>query len=198
MAIFERICLKTPLNWIIAVGVMLYLLTSGSMAQNPPMRGDPFLPRGNPKSPNGKFEWIVKTNNPLRYALINLPGGETLATVKASYPESNSSDIRYAKAFGIFWNKDGTAVALDELNRRRAGHLYFFTIQNGAVREIPLENILPIPSYADEGRLVVDPGWESATKIRVRQALKTKSGDFVSKYFTIDFANPDAPEIQAE
>ena len=190
--------LKTPLNCISAVGVLFYLLTSGSMAQNPPMRGDPYLTRGSPKSPNGKFEWIVKTNNPLRYELIYLPGGESLATVNAYYPEPNSSAIRYAEAFGIFWNKDGTVVALDELNRRRAGHLYFFTLQNGAVREIRSENILPIPTYADEGRLVVDPGWVSATKIRVRQALKTKSGDFVSKYFTIDFAKPDAPEIQAD
>jgi hypothetical protein len=85
---------------------------------------------------------------------------------------------------------------LDELNRRRAGHLYFFDLGNGKMREIRSENILPIPSYADEGRVVVDPGWVSATKIRVRQALKTKAGEFVSKYFTIDFADPDNLKIE--
>ena len=64
------------------------------------------------------------------------------------------------------------------------------------MREIRSENILPIPSDADEGRVVVDPGWVSATKIRVRQALKTKAGEFVSKYFTIDFADPDNLKIE--
>ena len=59
-------------------------------------------------------------------------------------------------------------------------------------------NIVPIPPYAVEGRVVVDPGWLSGTKIRVRQALKTKTGEFVSKYFTIDFANLDSPRIQKE
>jgi hypothetical protein len=87
-------------------------------------------------------------------------------------------------------------VALDELNRRRAGHLYFFVFGNGKIRGIQFERILPIPSDADEGRVVVDPGWVSTTKIRVRQALKTKAGEFVSKYFTIDFADPDNPKIE--
>ena len=44
--------------------------------------------------------------------------------------------------------------------------------------------------------VVVDPGWVSATKIRVRQALKTKAGEFVSKYFTIDFPKPDNLKIE--
>ena len=48
----------------------------------------------------------------------------------------------------------------------------------------------PIPTCADEGRVVVIPV-ESGTKIRVRQALKTKAGEFASKYYIVDFANPD-------
>jgi hypothetical protein len=155
------------------------------------MTGDPYTPRGSPKSPDGKYEWIVQTTNPIRYKLASVADGRALATVNAYYPEANASDIRYAKAYGIFWSKDGKVVALDELNRRRAGHLYFFTLENGNIREIRVKNILPIPSSADEGRVVVDPGWISATKIRVRQALKTKAGEFVSKVFTIDFADPD-------
>jgi hypothetical protein len=59
------------------------------------------------------------------------------------------------------------------------------------------DNILPAPSWAEESRVVVDPGWVSETKIRVRQALKSKSGDFVSKYFTVDFADPDDPQVQS-
>ena len=112
------------------------------------------------------------------------------------FRSANSANIQYAKAWGIFWNKDGTVVALDELNRRRAGHLYFFLLRKGTVQEIRSENILPIPSSADEGRVVVDPGWLSGTKIRVRQAMKTKAGEFVSKFFTIDFANPEDLKIQ--
>jgi hypothetical protein len=165
-------------------------------AQNPPMTGDPYLPRGIPKSPDGKYEWIVQTTNPIRYELVSMTDGHALATVNAYYPETNGPDIRYAKANGIFWSKDGRVVALDELNRRRAGHLYLFVLENEKVREIRPENILPIPSYADEGRVVVDPGWVSATKIRVRQALKTKAGEFVSKYFTVDFADPDHLRIE--
>ena len=159
------------------------LLAVSAAAQNPPDRGDPYVLRGNPKSPDGKYEWAVRTNNPIRYELINVPDGKEVVTVNAYYPDVNSSNIQYAKAYGIFWNKDGTVVALDELNRRRAGHLYFFILRNGTVHEIGSENIFPIPLYADEFRVVVDPGWVSRTKIRIRQALKTRLGEFVSKYF---------------
>ena len=180
------------------IGRMLLtsLLAVSAAAQNPPDRGDPYVLRGNPKSPDGKYEWAVRTNNPIRYELINVPDGKEVVTVNAYYPDVNSSNIQYAKASGIFWNKDGTVVALDELNRRRAGHLYFFILRNGTVHEIRSENIFPIPLYADECRVVVDPGWVSGTKIRIRQALKTRLGEFVSKYFSVDFANPDDPKIQ--
>lgn len=184
------------MNCVVARMLMLCLLSSAVMAQNPPMTGDPYISRGNPKSPDGKYEWTVRTTNPVRYELVNVPHGRPVVTVNSYYPDADSSNIQYAKAYGAFWNKDGTVVALDELNRRRAGHLYFFILPNGTVHEIRSENIIPIPSYADEGRVVVDPGWVSGTKIRVRQALKTKSGEFVSKYFAIDFANPDDPKIQ--
>lgn len=175
---------------------MPYLLTAFAMAQNPPTTGDPYVARGNPKSPDGKYEWTVRTTGPIRYELVNLSDGKSVVTVSAYYPNATGSSIKYAKAYGIFWNQDGTLVALDELNRRRAGHLYFFILRNGTVRKIRSENLLPIPSYAEGGRIVVDPGWVSATKIRVRQALETKLGDFASKYFTIDFADPDDLKIQ--
>ena len=176
--------------------LILSLLAVSVAAQNPPDRGDPYVLRGNPKSPDGKYEWVVRTNNPIRYELINVRDGKEVVTVNAYYPDVNSSNIQYAKAYGIFWNKDGTVVALDELNRRRAGHLYFFILRNGTAHEIRSENIFPIPLYADERRVVIDPGWVSGTKILVRQALKTRLGELVSKYFTVDFANPDDPKIQ--
>jgi hypothetical protein len=172
------------------------LLTVTLAAQNPPMTGNPYLSRGNPKSPDAKYEWTIRTTNPIRYELVDLAAGKPIAAVNAYYPEANSSNIQYAKAYGVFWSKDGTVVALDELNRRRAGHLYLFILRRGKVREIRGENLIPTPSYADEGRIVVDPGWVSSTEIRVRQALKTKVSEFVSQYYTVDLANPDDPRIQ--
>ena len=89
------------------------------------------------------MEWTVKTTNPIRYELVSLPEGKAVVTVNAYYPDADRSNIRYAKAYGVFWNADGTVVALDELNRRRTGHLYFFILQNGTMREIRSENIFP-------------------------------------------------------
>jgi hypothetical protein len=175
---------------------MLGLLAVTAMAQNPPASGNPYTSRGNPKSPDGKYEWVVRTTNPLRYELMSVLDGKVLATVNAYYPDASSANIQYAKAYGVFWNKAGTVVALDELNRRRAGRLYFFILGSGAAREIRAENIFTTPANAEESRVVVDPGWLSGTKIGVRQALKTKSGEFFSKYFTVDFGNPDDLKIQ--
>jgi hypothetical protein len=187
---------KGATDRVLASLLLLGALAATASAQNPPTTGDPYTARGNPKSPDGEYEWTVRTTDPIRYQLVNVPAGKELATVNAYYPEANSANIRYAKAFGVFWNKAGTVVALDELNRRRAGHLYFFVLENGTAHEIRSENIFATPSNAEEGRVVVDPGWVSATKIRVRQALKIKSGEFLSQYFTVDFANPDDLQIQ--
>jgi hypothetical protein len=171
------------------------LAASTAIAQNPPLTGDPYVPRGKPTSPNGEYDWRVDSNALIRYELISVQTGKALTSINAYYPEVNSSDLRYARAFGVFWNEDGTVVALDELNRRRAGNLYFFVLRGGLVSEIRSEKLIPLPVDADEGRLVIDPGWVSPTTIRVRQAVKTKKGEFSSKYFTIDFENPDAPKV---
>jgi hypothetical protein len=187
---------KNPVICFVTKMLAFYLSTAVVTAQNPTTVGDPYAARGNPKSPDGKYEWIVRTTSPLGYDLLNVVTGQKLVALNAYYPEANDSNIRYAKALGVFWNKDGTIVALDELNRRRAGYLYFFVLRNGIVREIRAENIVPCPSSADEDRLVVDPGWVSGTTIRVRQALKTKSGEFVSHYFNLDFANSDHPSVE--
>jgi hypothetical protein len=187
---------KNPVICFVTKMLAFYLSTAVVKVQNPTTVGDPYAARGNPKSPDGKYEWIVRTTSPLGYDLLNVVTGQKLVALNAYYPEANDSNIRYAKALGVFWNKDGTIVALDELNRRRAGYLYFFILRNGTVREIRADNFVPCPSSADEDRLVVDPGWVSGTTIRVRQALKTKSGEFVSHYFNLDFANSDHPSVE--
>jgi len=176
--------------------LILCLLAASATAQNPPERDDPYVSRGNPTSPNGRYEWTVRTDHSIRYELVDASSGKTLASVKAYYPEIDSSNIQYAKANGVFWNSNGNVVALDELNRRRAGRLYFFTLRNGTVHEIDSESIIPIPVSANEGRVVVDPGWLSPAKIRVRLALKTQEGAFVSKYYLIDFTDPDQPKLE--
>jgi hypothetical protein len=174
----------------------LCLMTGVALAQNPPLSGDPYAPRGTPGSPDGQYEWVVRSGHRIRYELIDLSSGKAITSVNAYYPEPNSSNLQFAKAYGVFWNEDGTVVALDELNRRRAGFLYFFVLRNGIVGEIRMSNLIPLTSDADEGRIVVDPGWVSATRIQVRQAVKTRRGDFYSKYFIIDFTNPNAPVVQ--
>ena len=172
---------------------IFWLLAVSSGAQNPPDKGDPYVSRGHPTSPNGKYGCYVRTNYPIRYELIETSDGKVLATVKAYYPEVENSNIQYAHAAGVYWNWDGTIVALDELNRRRAGRLYFFILRNGNVREMSSESVVPIPAPAVEGRAVVDPGWTSRTKIRIRLALKARDGEITSRFYLIDFTDPERP-----
>jgi hypothetical protein len=63
---------KGLINRVTARILALCLLTgAAATAQNPSTTGDPYVSRGNPKSPNGKYEWAVRTTNPIRYELIN-------------------------------------------------------------------------------------------------------------------------------
>ena len=173
-----------------------WFMTAFALAQNPPLSGDPYAARGNAESSDGRYEWVVRSGSRIQYKLIDLRGGQAIASVNACYPEPNSSNLQFAKAYGVFWNEDGTVVALDELNRRRAGYLYFFVLRNGIVSEIRANNLIPPTPDADESRIVVDPGWVSPTRIQVRRAVKTRRGDFYSKYFIIDFTSPNAPSVQ--
>jgi hypothetical protein len=184
---------RRPGSALIAVS---WLMTAFALAQNPPESGDPYAARGNAESPDARYEWVVRSRSRIQYKLIDLRGGKAIASVNACYPEPNSSNLQFAKACGVFWNEDGTVVALDELNRRRAGYLYFFVLRNGIVSEIRANNLIPPTPDADESRIVVDPGWVSPTRIQVRRAVKTRRGDFYSKYFIIDFASSNAPSVQ--
>jgi hypothetical protein len=182
---------------ILVQTIALHCAAAAVFGQNPPLTGDPYASRGKSKSPDGNYEWIVKTDPTIRYELIKITSGNAIATVSSYYPDPDKTSIRYANAVGAYWNHDSSVVALDELNRRRAGHLYFFTLTEGKAREYRAEQLVPSPKTADEVRFVVDPGWISSTKIRVRLAAKTLRGDSMSKFFLIDFSNPNAPQIQA-
>jgi hypothetical protein len=181
---------------IIVQTIALHFVAATVFGQNPPLTGDPYAPRGKSKSPDGNYEWIVKTNPTIRYELINIATGNAIAIVNSYYPDPDETSMRYANAVGVYWNHDGSVVALDELNRRRAGHLFFFALSGGKAHEYRAEQFVPIPKTADEARLVVDPGWTSSTKIRIRLATKSRGSDSTSKFFLMDFSNPNAPQVR--
>jgi len=57
------------------------------------------------------------------------------------------------------------------------------------------DRLTPIPK-TEEGRLVVDPGWISPTKIGIRLAAQYAGSVPTSKFYVIDFSNPDVPQVQ--
>jgi hypothetical protein len=165
-------------------------------AQNPPEAGNPYAPRGEARSRNGTYAWIVKASAPIRYELVDLASHKILVTVDSYYPEPDPENIRYAEALGVFWNQSSDLVVLDELNRRRAGKTYLFAIQNGNAKQISLSRLISTPPSAAEVRLVVDRGWVTPTRIQVRLAMKNKDGSFGSKLYVIDLSNPDKPTAE--
>jgi hypothetical protein len=181
---------------ILVQTTIIHLIASTLFGQNPPLTGDPYAPRGKSKSPDGVYEWVVKTDPTIRYELIHVGTRTPVATVNSYYPAPDPMNIRYAHAVGAYWNDASSIVALDELNRRRAGHLYFFILTEKKAREYRPEQFIPIPKTADEARFVVDPGWISPTKIRVRLALKSPGSDPASKYYLIDFSKPGNPVVE--
>jgi hypothetical protein len=175
--------------------VAFHFVTGSLFAQNPPSTGDPYTARGRAMSPGGHYEWRVRKAPTIRYELIHIATGNAIATVSAYYPDPDEMNIRYAHATSFYWNHDSSLVALDELNRRRAGYLYFFVLQGGSVAVHRAEQLIPIPK-TEEGRLVVDPGWISPTKIRVRLAAQYGGSIPTSRFYLIDFSNPDVPQVQ--
>src|SRR5690348_15560710 len=103
---------------------LLALIAAGTLfGQNPPLTGDPYASRGNPRSPDGKYVWLIKNSPSIAYVLEQNSSSKVLAEVPAYYPQPDPDNLKYAKACGVFWNRTGTIVALDELNRRRSGQL---------------------------------------------------------------------------
>jgi hypothetical protein len=171
--------------------IFIILGTGFLFAQNPAATGDPYASRGERRSPNGKFEWKVRDLPTAHYELVNVATGKLIVAVDSYYPGSDES--RYAHALGVHWNPESTVVALDELNRRRAGYLYFFVLRNGAARGFRAERIIPVPGTVDEGRLVVDSGWITPDRIRVRLTEKFLARSARERFYVIDFSDPDNP-----
>jgi hypothetical protein len=177
--------------------LLVILITAETViGQNPPLAGDPYASRGNPRSPDGKYVWVIKNSPLIEYILEQNSSGKVLAKVPAYFPQPDPDNLKYAKACGVFWNSTGTIVALDELNRRRAGQLYFFQIQDGQARQIKIGALVPIPPSVAEIRLAVDPGWQTETKIRLRQSVKQKDGTFTDNFFLVDFSDPTRPKVE--
>ena len=189
--------MKLRLIVIIALWISIagYVCGQEVPTTNPPYpSNNPFAPRGNPKSPNGRYDWVVNTTNPVRYKLVDTTSGKVLATLKSYFADSGGQEaIRYAQAYGVYWNNDSSLVSLDELNYRRAGKLYFFALQEGKAKPINVDQLIPIPANSVEDRLCADKAWVSPLKFSVRLAMKLKNGEIESKFFVIDFSNLDHP-----
>jgi hypothetical protein len=181
---------------LIVGAIAFHFVATFSLAQNPPLTVHPYATRGNAKSPDGKYEWIVKSSPTIQYELIDTATKNAIATVKSYYPDRDEMNVRYANAVGAYWNQDSSVVALDELNRRRAGYLYFFTLTNGKVRKFRAEQFVPLPKTFDEARFAIDGGWISPVKIRIRLAEKSVRSNPKSIFYVIDFSNPNSPQIQ--
>lgn len=191
----RSLTLRTMKPWLHTF--LVVLITAETMiGQTPPLAGEPYASRGNPRSPDGKHVWLIKNSPLIEYILEQNSSGKVLTKVPAYYPQPDPDNLKYARAYGVFWNSTGTIVALDELNRRRAGQLYFFQIQDGQARQIKIGALVPIPPSAAEIRLVVDPGWQSETKIRLRQSVKQKDGTFTDNFFLVDFSDPTRPKVE--
>jgi|HubBroStandDraft_4_1064222.scaffolds.fasta_scaffold483570_1 hypothetical protein len=173
-------------------------IQSQEVTTNPPYpTNNPYASRGNPTSPNGRYAWVVAANSTVTYQLMDRGNGKTLATIKSYFADSGGPEaLRYARAVGVYWNEDSNLVALDELNYRRAGYLYFFSLQDGRAKQIDIS--VPKPSNADETRMCADKGWISPEKFSIRQAVKLKNGNFKSDYCNIDFADLNHPNVQPE
>jgi hypothetical protein len=175
--------------------ILAMTAATAGWANNPPKTGNPYVPRGQTTSPNGVYQVVVKTTPPLAYDLVEKTAAKVLASVPTYYPEPAEFNEKYAKAVGVYWNATSTIVAIDELNRRAAGYLYFLALQGGSVTEIKADNLIPIPRSADLGRTVVDRGWITSSRITIRLSL-TEGGQHTDTYYTIDFADPRHPTVQ--
>lgn len=149
-------------------------------------------PQSSRTSPNGEYEWVVNETAPVSYQLLDLRRHAVCATIKSYFADSDSRlAIGYASRVNTYWNTDSNMVALDELNYRRAGCLYFFSVGHGNSKQIEVR--VPAPPDFDEARLCADKAWISPSRFSVRQAIKLKTGGFQSKYYIIDLESRTSP-----
>jgi hypothetical protein len=180
--------------------LLLALIAFGAIAQD----RDPFAPKGERKSPDGRYEWIIRPGNPIQFQLLDKRGNQVLATVDSEF----MNDEKFARATGFYWNSAGTVTILDELNYRRAGRLYAYAVADGNTTPVPLERFVPDPPDAEVARLTAEApwdapppkplGWVSSTQFRLRQAMKLRNGEITTVYYLIDFRNPRKPVARRE
>jgi hypothetical protein len=177
--------------------VVEYVYGQDTPTTNPPYpSNNPYTPRGDPQSPDGRYGWVVSTTNPVRYELLDTTSRTALATLESYFADSGGAEaVHYAQAYGVYWNKDSSLVALDELNYRRAGKLYFFALEDGKAKPINVDQLIPIPINSVENRLCADRAWISPLKFSVRLAMKLRNGEFKSKFLVIDFSDADHPTV---
>jgi hypothetical protein len=183
-------------------GALMFLglatLPAQERTTNPPFpSANPYVARGDPRSPDGKLEWRIKTTDPVGYELVETASSKTLLTVPAALADAGGEPaLRYARAYGVYWNKTGDLVVLDELNFRRAGKIYFYRVQDGQATELLVTQKIPRPAGADEARICADKGWLSPQQFSLRQAVKFRGGEAKSLYYIVDLADAAHPQIR--
>ncbi len=160
---------------------------------------DPFTPKGDRVSPNRKYAWTFVLDDSVRYVLKDRQTGEILASIKSYY----GPDQKFARAAGFYWNDLSSIVIVDELNYRRAGNFYAFSVQSGRASPIQLASLIHPPSDANEFRLTTEQPWNDRPSIRlgwlnsstyvVRLALKRIDGNEEPLYYKLDLSDPQHP-----
>ena len=175
------------------------LIAASKMAMAQGLEHNPFAPKGNRVSPNGRYAWTFVNDAVVRYVLKDRQTGQVLTSIKSYYGPNE----KFARAAGFFWNDLSSIVIVDELNYRRAGNFDAFSIQSGRASPIELISLVHPPSDANEYRLTTEQpwidkafvrlGWVNASTYVVRLALKRTNGNEDSLYYKLDFSDPQHP-----
>ena len=150
------------------------------------------------RSPDQHYGWRIRTENPVRYELTELPGLRVLATVKDYFWDQDQKlAVKHAHRAVVHWNPTSSLVALDEFDNRRAGRLWVFWLKDNQAHPIPFESTIKPPLHTTEKRFCVAQGWRSPTQLSVRLAGRLASGEVISQTYLLDLADPTHPRVTA-
>ncbi|HEY0790282.1 MAG TPA: hypothetical protein VGD78_04380 [Chthoniobacterales bacterium] len=182
--------MKTRVCWALLL-IFLPGIAASASGQTPVTQ-----PLGNARSPDQHYEWRVRTDNPVRYELTELPGTRVLATVKDYFwDQGQGLAARHAIRATIRWNATSSLVALDEFNYRRAGRLWVFRLKDNQAHPIPFESATTPLMHTTEKRFCLAEGWRSPTLLSLRLAARLTSGEVISLPYLLDLEEPTHPKV---
>jgi hypothetical protein len=154
------------------------------------------VPLDHARSPDQQYEWRVRTEDPVRYELTELPGLRVLATVKDYFWDQDQKwAVRHAREAIVRWNATSSLVALDEFNYRRAGRLWVFWLKGNQAHPVSFEGAIKAPVRTTEKRFCLAQGWRSPTLLSIRLAAHLASGEVIGKAYLLDLADPTHPKL---